>query len=88
MESRRKLRRDDFKPGMIVRAPCHEEDFEDGKGSDVPPPMPGADIAASSMKDAKSHISMSNYGAVHSKLRYLIVLARFKQHYVAIPVYT
>ena len=88
-KDRQQLTKDEVFVGMIIRAPYHEEDFADGKGSDLPPVVPGADVCGmSSLSGAKSHISLSNYGYVCSKLRYQIVVAKFKFHYLAIPLYT
>lgn len=89
LNQRRHVRRENFFPGMIIRAPYHEEDFANGKDSSLPSIAPGANVSyVTSMSGAKSHISLSNYGYVHSKLRYLIVIAEFKFHYTAVPLYT
>jgi len=89
LSSRKVLKRHEFYPGMIIRAPLYEEDYADGKDAGLPILVPGSNVsAATSISAAMSHISLSNYGYVHSKLRYMIVLATFRYHYMAIPLYT
>jgi len=89
LSNRKVLKRQDFYPGMIIRAPLYEEDYADGKEAGLPTLVPGSNIsAATSISAAMSHISLSNYGYVHSKLRYMVVFATFRYHYMAIPIYT
>jgi hypothetical protein len=69
----------EFQPGIIIRAPLHEEDFNRTKRFELP-----------NMSSAKSsHISFSDrFGAIYSEDRFLIVVAAFSRHYLAIPLYT
>ena len=64
-----------FQVGTIIRAPLHEEDFN---GTSK-----GSNITMSSEAPAKS-----SYGAVFTKMRVMIVTARFQNHYIAVPLYT
>ena len=75
----RRYEKEDFRLETIIQAPLHEEDFNRTRGSEL-----------SNMNSAKSsHISFSDrFGAIYSEDRFLIVVAVFSRHYLAIPLYT
>ncbi|KAL2044838.1 hypothetical protein N7G274_002613 [Stereocaulon virgatum] len=75
----RRYEKKDFKLGTIIRAPLHEEDFNRTSPAKL-----------FNMSSAKSsHISFSDrFGAIYSEDRFLIVVAVFSRHYLAIPLYT
>ena len=60
--------------GKIIRAAVHEQDFNDTPGSVAP-----AD---------DSHSTMSRFGNIYSKLRWMIIVAVYEGHYLTIPLYT
>ena len=64
-----------FKPGMIIRALTHEQDFHDTADG-------------STMTIADKYTTESKFGLIHSKYRKMIVLALYETHYLAIPLYT
>ena len=64
-----------FVPGMVVRAPLHEQDYIGASG-------------ASNLTVASKFVSESNFGNVFTKVRIMIVVAAYKSHYVALPLYT
>ena len=66
----RRLAKEVYKPGMIIRAPLHE------------PFLPGA----TDMKDRTRTESLQ--GPVFTKVRKMIVVALYYDHYTALPVYT
>ena len=70
-----KLSKDLFKPGMIIRALCHEQDFHVTTDRSV-------------MTVADKHTTDSKFGPIHSKYRKMIILALYETHYLAIPLYT
>jgi len=75
----REFSRDEFKPGTIIRAPIHEEDFRRTSPSVS---------NLSSRSGYKSHVSHTDFGAVYSENRLFIVVQQFKSHYLAIPLFT
>ncbi|KAL8848011.1 MAG: hypothetical protein Q9221_006973 [Calogaya cf. arnoldii] len=70
-----KLAKADFKPGMIIRALLHEQDFE-------------ASSSRSNITVADKYRSETRYGPIYTKSRKMIVLGLFEDHYTAIPVFT
>ncbi|KAL9000726.1 MAG: hypothetical protein Q9169_000762 [Polycauliona sp. 2 TL-2023] len=70
-----KLPKADFKPGMIIRALLHEQDYE-------------ASSSRSNVTVADKYRSNTKYGPIYTKSRKMIVLALFQDHYTAIPVFT
>lgn len=62
-----------YQLGTIVRCPLHEN-----MGTS----------RESGVFTASKFASQSHYGAVFSKMRVMIVVARFQNHYVAVPLYT
>ncbi|KAL6714555.1 hypothetical protein ACLMJK_007980 [Lecanora helva] len=74
----------EFKPGTIIRAPIHEEDFRR-----TPRPLrsrSGSDMSCRSGQS--SHISHTDYGPVYSENRLFIVVEQFHSHYLAVPLFT
>jgi len=69
----RRYPKDLFQVGTIVRCPLHEN-----MGTSREP-----EITAASKFASQSH-----YGAVFSKMRVMIIIARFQSHYLAVPLYT
>ena len=60
--------------GKIIRAAVHEQDFNDSPGC----------LAASN----DGHSTVSKYGNIYSKVRWMIVIAVYHGHYLTIPLYT
>ena len=74
----------EFQPGVIIRAPIHEEDYQR-----TPRPREPVSITRNSPKNNRSsHISHTSFGAVYSENRLFIVVEQFKSHYLAIPLFT
>lgn len=69
----RRYPKDLFQVGTIVRCPLHEN-MGTSRESEV--------------TAASKFASQSHYGAVFSKMRVMIIIARFQSHYVAVPLYT
>lgn len=69
------LKKDDFKPGMIIRALLHEQDYE-------------ASSSRSNITVADKYRSSTKFGPIYTKCRKMIVLALYEDHYTAIPVFT
>ncbi|KAL8681811.1 MAG: hypothetical protein Q9186_002126 [Xanthomendoza sp. 1 TL-2023] len=69
------LSKADFKPGLIIRALLHEQDYE-------------ASSSRSNITIADKYRSNTNYGPIYTKCRKMIVLALFEDHYTAIPIFT
>ena len=64
-----------FKPGMIVRGICHEQDFHNAANG-------------STMTLADRYTTESKFGLIHSKYRKMIVVGLYDNHYLALPLYT
>ncbi|KAL8828024.1 MAG: hypothetical protein Q9170_006775 [Blastenia crenularia] len=83
-----RLRKEDYKPGMIIRAPLHEQDSRGdsrslGAGSN-------ASVASASSEAtlAEKYTTPSRFGTIFTKYRKMIVVACHQDNYVAIPLYT
>ncbi|KAL9098791.1 MAG: hypothetical protein Q9163_005610 [Psora crenata] len=63
--------------GMVVRAAVHEQDFHDAPR-----------WATTAAKEDDIHSVASRYGQIYSKVRWMIVVALFENHYLTIPLYT
>ena len=72
-----KLAKENFKIGMIIRAPLHEEDYSRGRG-----------VADTDATVADKFRTDSKFGAIFTKYRHMIVIALYQDHYVAVPLYT
>lgn len=66
----RKLAKELYKPGMIIRAPLHE------------PALPG--VADNNDRTTTECL----YGPIFTKVRKMIVVALYHNHYTALPIYT
>ena len=74
----------EFKPGTIIRAPLHEEDF-----NRTPRPLDSPSFSDQSYQSSRSSkISHTTFGPVYSEKRYFIVVEQFKTHYLAVPLFT
>ena len=74
----------EFKPGIIIRAPIHEEDFRRTRR-----PVPQhSDFDSYCSSGARSHISHTDFRPVYSENRLFIVVERYSTHYQAIPLFT
>ncbi|KAI4158045.1 MAG: hypothetical protein LQ342_007808 [Letrouitia transgressa] len=74
-----KLKKANFKIGMIIRAPLHEQDFKGGRATSV---------AGSEATVAEKYTTESKFGTIFTKYRKMIVVAMHQDNYVAIPLYT
>ncbi|KAL9611127.1 MAG: hypothetical protein Q9167_004207 [Letrouitia subvulpina] len=74
-----KLTKANFKIGMIIRAPLHEQDFKEGRATSV---------AGSEATVAEKYTTESRFGTIFTKYRKMIVVALHQDNYVAIPLYT
>ncbi|KAL8675120.1 MAG: hypothetical protein Q9168_000491 [Polycauliona sp. 1 TL-2023] len=78
---------EDYKLGMIIRAPLHEQDSAParrpgvGGGSSVA-------TAASEATKAEHYKTESRQGTIFTKQRKMIVVALHTDHYITIPLYT
>ena len=62
--------KDKFRPGMLIRAAIHEQDFHGTAG-------------ASLVSLTDEHRSNTKFGPIYTKYRKLIVIASYQDHYVA-----
>lgn len=70
-----KLPKDAYRPGMIIRAIIHEPNLDQAYHS-------------SSITADDRTVTDTLYGRISSKVRHLIVIATYQNHYTAIPLYT
>ena len=91
--------KEEFHVGTIIKAPIHEEDFN---WTPRPPSVEAAESAdergrysRSGMStprtapNKKRHITFSNWNdPIYTEVRFMIVIALFYDHYLAIPLYT
>ena len=63
--------KDKFKPGMIIRAAMHEQDFHGTAG-------------ASLVTLADKYRSDTKFGPIYTKYRKLVVIALYESHYIAV----
>ena len=91
--------KEEFSVGTIIKAPIHEEDF---KWTARPPSMDALAItdeqgrcSHSAMSTPRTehkkgrHITFSNWNdPIYTEVRFMIVVALFYGHYLAIPLYT
>ncbi|KAL8764910.1 MAG: hypothetical protein Q9194_006771, partial [Teloschistes cf. exilis] len=82
-----RYRKDEYKPGMIIRAPLHEQD---SKGGQHRPNGTGSSVAtmASEATRAEKYTTESRFGTIFTKYRKMIVVALHQDNYVAVPMYT
>ena len=91
--------KEEFQVGTIIKAPIHEEDFN---WTPCPPSMEVSESAGEQGRYSHSgmsnprithqkgrHITFSNWNdPIYTEVRYMIVVALFYDHYLAIPLYT
>ncbi|KAI4259124.1 MAG: hypothetical protein LQ352_000918 [Teloschistes flavicans] len=79
--------KNEYKPGMIIRAPLHEQD---SKGGQHRPNGTGSSVAtmASEATKAEKYTTESRFGTIFTKYRKMIVVALHQDNYVAVPMYT
>ncbi|KAI4203421.1 MAG: hypothetical protein LQ350_001942 [Teloschistes chrysophthalmus] len=79
--------KNEYKPGMIIRAPLHEQD---SKGGQHRPNGTGSSVAtmASEATKAERYTTESRFGTIFTKHRKMIVVALHQDNYVAVPMYT
>ncbi|KAL9000728.1 MAG: hypothetical protein Q9169_000764 [Polycauliona sp. 2 TL-2023] len=70
-----KLPKDLFRPGTLFRAVLHDQDF-------------AAISSGSQITVLDKHRTPSAYGTIFTKVRHMIVLALYEDHYIAIPLFT
>ncbi|KAL8655547.1 MAG: hypothetical protein Q9226_003007 [Calogaya cf. arnoldii] len=73
------LHKEQFRPGMLIRALVHEQDFEASSSK--------SNITVHEKLHDK-HRTNSDYGTIYTKCRRMIVLALYQDHYIAIPIFT
>ena len=71
----KKIAKEAFRPGTIIRAVLHEPDLQGAAG-------------ASNVTKADKFRTDSVHGPIFTKTRKMIVLATFKDNYIAVPLYT
>ncbi|KAL8870801.1 MAG: hypothetical protein Q9174_003236 [Haloplaca sp. 1 TL-2023] len=81
-----RLRKEEYKIGMIIRAPLHEQDSKGGQRRGGA----GSSFAtmASEATQAEKYITESRFGNIFTKVRKMIVVAMHQDNYVAVPLYT
>lgn len=91
--------KEEFLVGTIIKAPIHEEDFN---WTPRPPSVEASQTADELGRYAQSgmsaprttlkkgrHITFSNWNdPIYTEVRFMIVIALFYDHYLAIPLYT
>ena len=93
--------KEEFTVGAIIKAPIHEEDFN---WTARPQPQPMEVSEASDEQGMYSHSGMSTHWTsqkkgrhitfsnwndpIYTEIRFMIVVALFHDHYLAIPLYT
>ncbi|KAI9877659.1 MAG: hypothetical protein M1830_003178 [Pleopsidium flavum] len=66
----RRIAKELYKPGMIIRAAVHEQHLDDAIGK------------------TDKNKTESKFGAIHTKIRKMLVIALYQDHYVALPIFT
>ncbi|KAL8690353.1 MAG: hypothetical protein Q9218_004176 [Villophora microphyllina] len=81
-----RYRKDEYTPGMIIRAPLHEQDSKGGQHRNGT----GSSVAtmASEATQAEKYTTESRFGTIFTKYRKMIVVALHQDNYVAVPLYT
>ncbi|KAL8757181.1 MAG: hypothetical protein Q9199_002405 [Rusavskia elegans] len=70
-----KLPKHFFRPGTLFRAVLHDQDFT-------------ATSSGSQITVPDKHRTPSIHGPIYTKVRHMIVLALYEDHYIAIPLFT
>lgn len=76
-----RFNKSEYRPGIIIRAPLHEEDVMRRT-----PNSPS--VANSYASNSRSHVSFSDFGTVYSESRFFIVVELYATHYLAVPLFT
>lgn len=91
--------KEEFQVGTIIKAPIHEEDFKwtprpfSGEASETVEERgiyshSGMSTPKASYKNER-HVTFSNWNdPIYTEVRFMIVIALFYDHYLAIPLYT
>lgn len=74
----------EFKPGVIILAPLHEEDFR----RTPRPSYQESSVAMSHRSGQKSHVSHTDFGVIYSETRIHIVVEAHGSIYETIPLFT
>ena len=91
--------KEEFVVGTIIKAPIHEEDFN---WTPWPPSVEGSGASGDRGRYSRSgmstqlttqkkgrHITFSNWNdPIYTEVRFMIIVALFYDHYLAIPLYT
>ena len=72
---RPRLPKEVFKRGLIIRGPLHEQDYQ-GTSSQ------------SNYTVADNNRTESRFGPIHTKIRKMIVVECYQDHYIAVPLFT
>lgn len=84
--------RNEFRKGMIFRAPLHEEDYTGASHAVYSTASELSFVAASGMStasgSAKKHQMMTDFGPVYSENRFMVVVVLGPTTYTALPFYT
>ena len=91
--------KEEFHVGLIIKAPIHEEDFnwtprpptaEELESADKHGRYSGSGMSTPGTTLQKGrHITFSNWNdPIYTEVRFMIVIALFYDHYLAIPLYT
>ncbi|KAL8720437.1 MAG: hypothetical protein Q9225_002695 [Loekoesia sp. 1 TL-2023] len=83
-----RLRKEDYKPGMIIRAPLHEQDSRGDARSLGANSNTSVASVSSEATLAEKYTTPSRFGTIFTKYRKMIVVACHQDNYVAIPLYT
>ena len=81
----RLYRRDFFKPGLIIRAALHEEDF---KAANSIMTAGNTVMTTGVTNDCTPKDGSGNTRNIYSKNRKMIVVACYARHYIALPLFT
>lgn len=84
--------KEEFKKGMIFRAPLHEEDYMGASHAAYSAPSQISVVAASNLSTAsglaKNHQMMADFGPLYSEYRFMVVVVLGPDTYTALPFYT
>ena len=80
--------KDDFKRGMIFRAPLHEEDYNAAAYSTPSHLSVAASDMSTAAGSAKTHKHITPWGTIYSDVRYMVVVVKGADTYIALPFFT
>lgn len=81
-----RLRKEDYTPGLIIRAPLHEQDSRGESGTHGSCSSVASNGSQATL--AEKYTTASRFGPIFTKYRKMIVVACHEDNYVAIPLYT